>query len=234
MVKPKPRKFVYSGIDSIIAHISNAFTITPTIQAAINSVRMNAGVTYTTAQFVAAVAAKVDAQSPNSSDAAVASSIVTSVRNNESKLQTDFHFDLADSTYNKVPWWFVPNSGKPKFTQLAALWKVCVREVLKANGIDQNFVVGFTFSSEATATHSKKDGVSCYLVNPKSKEIDSGTKQEKVVGLLTVACHEVVHSQGCQYHDEQFVRKFHDLLLPTLTKAPTWRQLVKMSKGEKV
>jgi hypothetical protein len=44
----------------------------------------------------------------------------------------------------------------------------------------------------------------------------------------------VVHSQGCQSHDEDFVRKFHDLLVPTLTKGMTWRQIVKAAKTEKV
>ena len=167
-------------------------------------------------------------------DKTVAQNLVTYVNDNGSKIQTDFHFDLADSSYTRVPWWIVPNSGKAKFTNLAALWKVCVREVMKANGISQNFVIGFTLDSQATATHSMKNGVSCYMLNPKSKEIDSGSKQEKVMAILTVACHEVVHSQGCQYHDENFVRKFHDLLVPTLTKAPSWRQLVKLAKAEKV
>ena len=55
-----------------------------------------------------------------------------------------------------------------------------------------------------------------------------------ITAMLTIACHEIVHSQGCRYHDENFVRKFHDLLVPTLTKAPSWRQLVKMAKTEKV
>jgi hypothetical protein len=226
VVKSKPRKFVLNGIDSFIKHISQAMKITPDLQAAINQIRLT-GKDFTPATFAQAVAEKV-------ADKNVAENLVTYVKNNSDKLQTDFHFDLADSSYTKVPWWLVPNTGKTKFTNLAALWKVCVREVLKANNLNQNFVVGFTLDSQATATHSMKNGVSCYMVNPKSKEIDSGTKQEKVTALLTIACHEVVHSQGCQYHDENFVRKFHDLLVPTLTKAPSWRQLVKMAKTEKV
>ena len=129
---------------------------------------------------------------------------------------------------------YIPNVGKPKYTNLAALWKVCVREVLNANGINQQFIIGFTFDSNTVANHSMKNGVSCYMINPNSSVIDEGTKQEKVMSILTTAVHEVVHSQGCQYHDENFVLKFHDLLLPTLTKAPTWRKLVKMAKTEKV
>lgn len=230
VVKTKPRKFVLNGIDSFIQHISQTFTITPDIQAAINQIRLS-GKDFTPVSFAQAVADKV---ADGTASKAVAESMVTYVKNNGAKIQTDFHFDLADSSYTKVPWWIVPNTGKAKFTNLASLWKVCVREVLKANNLNQNFVVGFTLDSQASATHSMKNGISCYMVNPKSKEIDKGTKQEKVTALLTIACHEVVHSQGCQYHDETFVRKFHDLLVPTLTKAPSWRQLVKMAKTEKV
>ena len=230
VVKTKPRKFVLNGIDSFIQHISQTFTITPDIQAAINQIRLS-GKDFTPVSFAQAVADKV---ADGTASKAVAESMVTYVKNNGEKIQTDFHFDLADSSYAKVPWWIVPNTGKVKFTNLAALWKVCVREVLKANNLNQNFVVGFTLDSQVTATHSMKNGISCYMVNPKSKEIDKGTKQQKVTALLTIACHEVVHSQGCQYHDENFVRKFHDLLVPTLTKAPSWRQLVKMAKTEKV
>lgn len=226
VIKSKPRKFILNGVDSFIRHITQAITVTPDLQAAINTVRLS-GNSFTAVSFAQAVAEKMK-------DKNVAESLVTYVKNNSDKLQTDFHFDLADSSYNKVPWWIVPNTGKAKFTNLAALWKVCVREVLKANGLNQDFVIGFTLDSQVTATHSMKNGVSCYMLNPKSEEIDKGTKQEKVTAMLTIACHEIVHSQGCRYHDENFVRKFHDLLVPTLTKAPSWRQLVKMAKTEKV
>lgn len=226
VIKSKSRKFVLNGIDSFIQQISKVMNVTPDLQAAINQVRMS-GKDFTPATFAQAVADKV-------TDKTVAHNLVTYVNANDGKIQTDFHFDLADSSYNKVPWWIIPNAGKAKFTNLAALWKVCVREVMKANGVNQNFVIGFTLDSQVTATHSMKNGISCYMLNPKSKEIDKGTKMEKVMAILTVACHEVVHSQGCQYHDENFVRKFHDLLVPTLTKAPSWRQLVKLAKLEKV
>jgi len=222
-VKAKQRKFVLSGVQAFINHISRTINITPDIQAAINSVRLS-GANFTSASFAAAVAEKV-------ADKTVAEKIVAFAKND---LQTDFHFDLADSKYTKVPEKYIPNVGKPKYTNLAALWKVCVREVLNANGINQQFIIGFTFDSSTVANHSMKNGVSCYMINPNSSVIDEGTKQEKVMSILTTAVHEVVHSQGCQYHDENFVLKFHDLLLPTLTKAPTWRKLVKMAKTEKV
>lgn len=222
-VKAKQRKYVLSGVQAFINHISRAINITPDIQAAINSVRLS-GASFTSASFAAAVAEKV-------ADKTVAEKIVAFAQND---LQTDFHFDLADSKYTKVPEKYIPNVGKPKYTNLAALWKVCVREVLNANGINQQFIIGFTFDSSTVANHSMKNGVSCYMINPNSSVIDEGSKEEKVMSILTTAVHEVVHSQGCQYHDENFVLKFHALLLPTLTKAPTWRKLVKMAKTEKV
>jgi len=234
VVKPKPRKFILQGTDAFISFVSQKFTVTPSIQAAINSIRMTSA-NFTPAQFAEAVAQKIEASpSVSLTDKATAQSIATYVRNNSAKVQTDFHFDLADSTFRKVPAKFVPNVGKPKYTSLAQTWKVAVREVLKANGLDQNFVIGFTFSSEAVATYQKKDGVVCYLINPVSDEIDSGTKEEKTVKILTTAVHEVVHSQGCGMHDENFVREFHNLLVPTLTKGMTWRQIVKAAKQETV
>lgn len=233
VVKPKARKFILQGTDAFISFISKQFTISPAIQAAINSVRMNGG-NFSPASFAEAVAQKVEASPVSFSEKATAQSIATFVRNNSAKVQTDFHFDLADSSFRKVPAKFLPNAGKPKYTSLAQTWKVAVREVLKANGLDQNFVIGFTFSSEAVATYQKKDGVVCYLINPVSDEIDSGTKEEKTIKILTTAVHEVVHSQGCGMHDENFVREFHNLLVPTLTKGMTWRQIVKAAKQETV
>lgn len=234
VVKPKPRKFILQGTDAFISFVSQKFTVTPSIQAAINSIRMSGG-NFSPTSFAEAVAQKIEASpSVSLTDKATAQSIATYVRNNVSKVQTDFHFDLADSSFRKVPAKFLPNVGKPKYTSLAQTWKVAVREVLKANGLDQNFVIGFTFSSEAVATYQKNNGVVCYLINPVSDEIDSGTKQEKTMKILTTAVHEVVHSQGCQNHDENFVREFHNLLVPTLTKGLTWRQIVKQAKQETV
>jgi hypothetical protein len=234
VVKPKARKFIIEGMDTFVAFISKTFTITPAIQAAINQVRMNPG-SFTATEIAQAVVAKIEANANASTqDKATAESIATFVKNGGANLQTDFHFDLADSSYRKVPGKYVPNTGKPKFTALAKTWKVAVRNVLQANGLDQNFVIGFTFRSEATATHQMRDGVSCYLINPESTEIDEGTKQEKTMKVLTTAVHEVVHSQGCGCHDEEFVGMFHKLLVPTLTKGLTWRQIVKAAKTEKV
>lgn len=233
VVKPKPRKFILKGTDAFISFVSKKFTISPGIQAAINSVRLSGG-DFSPVSFAEAVAQKVEASPVSYAEKVTAAAMATYVRNNDSKVQTDFHFDLADSTFRKVPDKFVPNAGKPKYTSLAQTWKVCVREVLKANGINQNFVIGFTFSSQAVATYQRKDGVVCYLINPLSDEIDTGTKEEKTMKLLTTAVHEVVHSKGCQYHDEDFVREFHNLLVPTLTKGMTWRQIVKAAKKETV
>jgi hypothetical protein len=201
VVKPKPRKFILQGTNAFINFVSQKFTVTPSIQAAMNSIRLT-NTNFTPVQFAEAVAQKIEA-SPTVSiaDKVTAQSIATYVRNNVAKVQTDFHFDLADSKFRKVPGKFLPNVGKPKYTALAQTWKVAVREVLKANGLDQNFVIGFTFSSEAVATYQKKDGVVCYLINPVSDEIDSGTKEEKTMKILTTAVHEVVHSQVCSNHD---------------------------------
>jgi hypothetical protein len=237
-IRVKQREFIMEGMDSFISFVMEKFTITPEIRAAINTVRLCDN-TLSTVGLAIAVAKQVATScSASSSDIATAESMATYVRNNfdngVQKFQTDFHFDLANSSYRKIPTPFIPNTGKVKYTVLAKLWKVCVREVLKANGLNQKFVIGFTFDSTAVATHQMKNGVSCYLINPTSKEVDEGTRQERVIRVLTTAVHEVVHSQGCTYHDEKFILKFHALLAPTLVKGPTWRQLVKMSNSEKI
>lgn len=234
VIKPKQRKFVLQGIDSFVRFVAKEFFVTPDIQAAINQIRMSA-VDCTTVELAEKVA-EVVRSNPAATEQSktTAENIVTYVRNQNVEVQSDFHFDLADSSFRKVPEKFVPNVGKPKYTMLAKMWKVCVREVLQANNLSQNFVLGFTFRTDAMATHSMKDGVSCYMINPLSDEVDSGTKEEKTMKLLTTAVHEVVHSQGCQYHDEVFMQTFHRLLVPTLTKGLTWRQIVKQAKIEVV
>jgi hypothetical protein len=229
-IKPKPRKFMVTGADAFIRFIANECKtiLTPEM---INVVHSLKALTHlTTEQMVETFKAKT-AGMVAVEDKAVIEKVLNSASAN---LATDFHFDLADSSWRKVRPQFIPNSGRPKYTILAKLWKVCIREVLKANGIDQDFVIGFTFSSSSEATHQKTNGVSCYLINPKSNTFDKGTKQEKVMSVLTTAIHEAVHSQGYSYHDEHFMLKFHELLVPTLTKGPTWRQLVKLAKNEKV
>jgi hypothetical protein len=229
--RPKQRRFVARGLTTFINHVTKQFDVSPYVKAQI--ARM-----FDTGSFaspgVAEMAVRQLANDPKVSPAEVQKviEVVKYVQVRPELLEADFHFDLADSSYRKVPDKFIPNAGKKKYTDLAKLWKTAVREVLKANGLDQQFTIGFTFSSEASATHERVDGVSRYLVNPLSAEIDKGTKQERVMSILTIACHEVVHSQGRQYHDESFVRKFHDLLVPTLTKGPTWRQLLKLSAAE--
>jgi Histidine kinase-, DNA gyrase B-, and HSP90-like ATPase len=232
-IKPKPRKFVVTGVDAFIRFIANECKtiITPEMINVVASLKtMAASTQLTTAQLLETFKTKT-AGMERAEDREVIEKVVAAAGTN---LTTDFHFDLADSTWRKVKPQFIPNSGRPKYTALAQLWKVCIREVLKANGIDQDFVIGFTFSSTAEATHQKTNGVSCYLINPKSSTFDKGTKQEKVMSILTTAIHETVHSQGITYHDENFMLKFHELLVPTLTKGPTWRQLVKMAKRERV
>jgi hypothetical protein len=230
-IKPKQRKFVVSGADAFIRFIANECKtiITPEMMNVVHSLKMMANTcNLTPAQVIEGFKAKT-AGMVAAEDKAVIEKVLSSAN-----FATDFHFDLADSSWRKVRPQFIPNSGKPKYTNLAKLWKVCVREVLKANGIDQDFVIGFTFSSTAEATHQKQNGVSCYLINPKSSTFDKGTKQQKVMSVLTTAVHECTHSQGVTYHDESFVQKFHELLVPTLVKGPTWRQLVKMAKQETV
>lgn len=233
IIKPKVRKFVLPGTDSFISFIGKTFNLTESMTDAIKAIRSSAK-SLTPIEIASALSYSVTTNPVfTEAEKSTAASIVSFVKSG-AKVQTDFHFDLADSSFRKVPTKFIPNVGKPKHTALAKIWKVCVREVLKANKMDQNFVIGFTLSSEAVATHQKKDGVVCYLINPMSPEIDKGTKQEKVMKILTTAVHEVVHSTGCQYHDEAFVREFHNLLVPVLTDGMTWRQIVKTSKTEVV
>ena len=230
-IKIRQRKTVIRGAEAFIKHISFHVPMTQKMRALVDMIKTVGELT--PSEFVAKLSRCVYASaSPNPNDLSALQDIEKLAE--DPALLTDFHIDLADSKWSKVPQWFIPNTGKKKFTQLAALWKVCIREVLKANNINQQFVIGYTFSSEAVATHQLKDKVSCYLLNPKSEGIDKGTKQNKVIHILTTAVHEVVHSQGIQYHDETFMSKFHELLTPTLVKGPSWRQLIKMAKTEKV
>lgn len=229
-VKAKPRKFVLQGSSAFINFIAR-LPFTADIQKVVNDFRLannDIAPDKVVAQLTAAIA-----QSTASAEVK-AEAVATIVKEAKTNLQTDFHFDLADSSYRAVPAKFMPNVGKKKYTMLAQLWKVCVRETLKANGLSQDFIVGFTFDSNVVATHQKVNGVSRYLLNPICDTVGLSNVQARVMSILTTAVHEVVHSQGCGQHDESFVLKFHELLTPTLCNAPTYRQLVKMAKVEKV
>ena len=230
-VKAKPRKFVLPGAGAFINFVSH-IGLTADIQKVVNDFRAvaaNLSPGVVVAQLTAAITAQTTI-----SEAAKMEAIATIVEAAKSNLQTDFHFDLADTSYRSVPPQFMPNVGKKKYTLLAQLWKVCLRETLKANGLNQNFIIGFTFDSNVVATHQKVEGVSRYLLNPTCDAVGLSNVQARVMTILTTAVHEIVHSQGCGQHDESFVLKFHELLTPTLCNAPTYRQLMKMAKVEKV
>jgi hypothetical protein len=229
-IKARPRKFVIEGMRSFIEHITT-LSLSDEVKKAIEELKYMAPAT-SPAGFVQMIEERV-ADTPTSVFDSTSS--LEKIRNcAKGFLLTDFHFDLADSTYEKVPPQFMPNTGKKKYTYLAALWKVCLRNVLSTNGWNQNFVIGFTFNKNVVATHQKRDEISCYLLNPLSSEINSGDSKTKVFAVLMTAVHEVVHSGGCEYHDETFVVKLHEMFTKTLARGATYRQLMLQAKVEKV
>ena len=228
-IKAKPRKFVIAGASNFISHITNMVRMTAEIIDAIKQIQTTMP-EMTPVALVSEIKSKVGT---SASDETVIA-IHHIERLAEKQFTADFHFDLADSSYTKVPSEFMPNYGKKKYTVLAGLWKVCLKEVFKANDINQKFTIGFTFDSSVVSVHQKKDGISRYLLNPRSLKVDISDNETKVMNVLTTAIHEVCHSLNCTYHDEIFISKFHELLVPTLTKGPGWRQLLKLAKLEKI
>ena len=230
-IKNRIRKFVIEGRLSFIEHITKILSLTEEVKQAIEELRIVAP-TMSPMKLAEAIEAKISGDHIASF---ASRNAIEKIRNSiPSFLLTDFHFDLANSEYEKVPAQFIPNTGKKKYTYLAALWKTCLRNVLTANGMDQHFVIGFTFDKSVVATHERQNGISCYLLNPLSEKINTGDNKTKVFAVLTTAIHEVVHSQGYGYHDETFVVQFHNVLTRTLAKGATYRQLMLDAKIEKV
>jgi hypothetical protein len=152
---------------------------------------------------------------------------------NHKMLSTDFHFDLSDSDLNEVPKEFIPRDGKKMYSSLAATWQVCIREVLKANNISQSFVVGFTFGKDTLASHRMdQNDVSCYLINPTKVKYTKGDRESRVISILLTAVHEVTHSLGNRYHDENFSCAHESLLEGTLIRCPGWRKLLDAAQAE--
>lgn len=226
VAKERQRNFILTGVKSFIDFIG-AGKVSPELDAKL------CGISFRKPSVaLSSVLTLANDPTTTEADKAVLIQLADTIRD---VVETSFHFNLADTKYRKVPEKFIPNVGKPKYTELAKLWKAAVKEVLRANGISQQFRIGFTFDSTAIATHqTMQDGAHCYMINPLAKEVDRGTKQEKVTSIYMTALHEVVHSQGFQYHDERFVLQFHKLLGKVLTKGKSWRQLMKAAKLETI
>lgn len=146
--------------------------------------------------------------------------------------EVDFHIQINDKGYEKVPEEIVPGAKmKLKYCKLACLWKAALKHVFETNYMDSCYCIGWIVDQGAEAAYVSKDGVELFLLNPyTSSKKNFKNKKEMVFNILMTAAHEIAHRRH-KYHDESFVAASEKLLHKAISELPSYRSL--LAKAEK-
>lgn len=144
--------------------------------------------------------------------------------------ECDFYIDVRDKGYNTLPLWLYPSKMGKQKSRLIKLWKRCLQLVMRANGIEMAFCIGWILDVECEAKYSRKNDVNIFQINPNSK---LPQPKSSFLKLLAVAAHEIAHTQY-KYHDENFTGYYEKLLTTTLIKLDSWWNEYVSSTSEKI
>lgn len=126
--------------------------------------------------------------------------------------QVSEFFVLKNELNLKIPEYYQPGSRTfgTYSKKLARVWGRLVLELHRMFKIDREFGIGFVFSEEAEAQHSKcSDYGTVYYINPAVVNADSKSMKKRFKlterdRLLAIAVHEVVHGMGYSGHGEEY------------------------------
>jgi hypothetical protein len=128
-----------------------------------------------------------------------------------SKTEHDFVIMYQKDT-NFLPKNMDPAKGlSPKYTKLAKVYLHALKFILNKTNDTQPFRIGWVISDDALAVFSTKNGQRTFLINPEKVAI-STEKRKSLKRIFRLAAHELTHAKGYEYHNEQFMLKYDDLL----------------------
>jgi len=138
----------------------------------------------------------------------------------------DFLIHIENTRYAKIPIRFEPSNLSAKNHYIAQLWKHCVKLVLRANGINSRFRIGWVLNETEAALRvagSGSDNIPAFLLNPDFKDLRERSSSRKALffHLLQVACHEVTHAFHV-FHDESFGARLGTVTENALMHMQTW------------
>jgi hypothetical protein len=147
----------------------------------------------------------------------------------------DFYIQVNDKGYEKIPEDIMPSDKmKKKYRVLACQWKVALKYVFTANGMNADYCIGWVIDEKVVASYMNTDGVEKFLLNPfMLGKKDYKNKKEMITHLVLTACHEVAHRMT-KYHDENFIAHSEVLMTKTLAYISSYREIVKDAENETI
>ena len=124
------------------------------------------------------------------------------------------HYYVETKGFSKVPKAWEAEHLTDRQIQLLELWAKICGLVMRDSGKPQPFDVGFLLVRDGERTLAKfmqRDDQKVLLLNPlaygSERELPRGAarRTELIHYLVSLACHEVTHLLGQDYHDERFV-----------------------------
>jgi hypothetical protein len=100
----------------------------------------------------------------------------------------------------------------PKYEKIAKVYLYSLKYILDRTKNETPFRIGWVISDNALAMFSKKEGDVAFLINPEKIGFTTGERRKCLKRIFRIACHEITHMMGFDYHNEQFMLKYDQLI----------------------
>lgn len=129
----------------------------------------------------------------------------------------DFYIKVSGVGFDKIPDNLKPGNWGKRVQAWARLWKHCIRLVMRANDINGVYTIGWVIDNDENveAMWSLVSDVNVFYMNPMLTWMRSSNHMHVFHKMLMNAAHEITHT-FYQYHNENFVQKYEDMLHRTL------------------
>lgn len=148
----------------------------------------------------------------------------------------NFYIRVTGKGFDKIPEHLKPGNWGKRTLTLARLWKRCIKLVMKANGVDSHYSIGWIIDNDESteAMWTQIDNINIYYMNPVLTWMRSSNHMHVFHKMLMNACHEITHMY-CRYHDERFVIRYENMLHRTICminkgKNSWWKEYLNSKK----
>jgi len=127
--------------------------------------------------------------------------------------KADFYIQVSGKGFDKIPDHLKPGKWGKRYASLAKLWKHCIRLIMRANGYDYPYTIGWVIDDDESVEAMWKlvGDVNVFYMNPMLTWMRSSNHMHVFYKNLMNAAHEVTHV-FYQYHDERFINKYENIL----------------------
>lgn len=149
----------------------------------------------------------------------------------ESDYQTEYDFEVENHFEKEVPEEYLPETFGEYSNYLVSVWNNLLKKILEIIDIEQDFYTAFIFHDSIMAKYSKiiksdESRVNRYHINPLGSGMQNGWYWNRnSEDLILTACHEIVHSLGFEYHGENFLGQFHEVVSKVMVH---WKEMLEI------